>query len=124
VQAFATILQRVLGRTLRSNRLSRKGAVSESFSILSVVYGLRTSSLLSTLIASHSNLVALQDALTEAGAYEVIVLVHESSQQIFVVNKTTFLHRYNDIEQRNLFYAVDATIKTEQERIQVSSVIK
>lgn len=119
VTRFATALRTALRRGRQPIHLSRHACQAESFSILSVVNGLRSSCLLSALTASHTSLVALQGALDHARADHVLLVVHVASGQLFVLHRSLFVQRWTDEGRKDLFYAVEAGRPARQERVQV-----
>lgn len=120
VNSFAKALKSALCKGPVSIRLSRIACVAESSSILAVVNGLRISCLLFTLTASHCSLIALQSILNQFQFYQVSVVVHQASQQLFIVHRPMFLQRWKEICRRDLFFAIDEGEKFEHNRIQVS----
>ena len=122
---LARALQTSLRKGVRPVRLSRNASVNEAYAIWSVLSSLRTACLLSTLTASHSGLAGLEDVLRsymerQGSSQPVSIVVHDTSEQVFVVNTSLFSQRWTDAGRRDLFYAVDGEFPSEQERVQVS----
>lgn len=125
VLSLAKALQTSLRQRVRPVRLSRNASVTEAYAIWSVLSSLRTACLLSTLTASQSGLAGLEDVLRsymerQGGGQPVSIVVHDASEQVFVVNTDLFSQRWADAGRRDLFYAVDGNFPSEQDRVQVS----
>lgn len=118
VQALARALQTSLIQQTPSIRLSRAASLTESGSILAVVHSLRTACLLSVLPASQSVISALQSALTHTRG--IAILVHEPSQQVFILNLDLFQKRWCDVGHSGLFYAIDSDGRADNKRVEVS----
>jgi hypothetical protein len=118
VQALARALQTSLSQQTPSSRLSRSASLTESGSILAVVHSLRTACLLSVLPASQSVITALQDALVPTKG--IAIVVHEPSQQVFILNLDLFQKRWCDAGHSGLFYAIDSDGREDNKRIEVS----
>ena len=124
VEALSRLLQvHLRSQTEQPSRLPRNS--TDAFAIITVINSLRGACLLSSLTATRSTLIALQDSLysiTPAGRGDKLaIVVHQASQQLFIVDKDHLLKRARDRKAlRLLFYAIDADIGDEAERVHVS----